>query len=208
MSLSVFRTRARLKVTSFQTITGDTPVVVVFGESGYESASEVLVNGQQAPAFYITGGAQLIATLPTGVDVATTVDVFNESASRDDVSVALSPGTGVRLQTVRGVAYVIQKVVKALSSRAGSDTFNIDLGGGLTSLLASARPRNELPSLISNVISTTVERLRTLETDELPAAERIGNVRASRIAMSTDTIFIELEVSNALGETGKARVST
>ena len=208
MSLSVFRTRARLRVVSFQTITGDSPVVIVFGESGYLDASDVLINGQPSPTFYVVTDAQIIATLPVGIAAATTVDIFNEAASKSDTSVSLSPGTGVRMQNVRGVAYVTQRLVKALSTRAGSDTFNVSLGGGLTSLIASARPRSEMPSLIATAISTTVESLRALEPPTLAASERIGTARATKISFQTaDTISIEMEITNALGETAKARVS-
>jgi hypothetical protein len=207
MTISVFRQRARLPVTSFQAVVTDPPTVVIKGNGGFSAAAEVLINGAPATTYFLLSDSQIIAQIPPGTTV-TSVDVYSDSALDSTLAVALTPGVGRRLSIARGVEYVTNKVLKALSTRAGSDSFNPTLGGGLQGLVASARPRQEMPALIATAISTTVESLRRLEPTDLPAAERIGTVRATSISFPYgDTISIELEITNALGETARTRVS-
>lgn len=207
MTISTFRQRARLPVTSFRLLDSDPPTVLIKGNGGFVDAAEVLINSSPAESFILLSDTQIIAKSIVGVSV-TSVDVFSDSAPSDTYAVSLVPGIGRRLGVSGGVDYVVNKVLKALSTRAGSDSFNPTIGGGLPALVASARPRQEMPALIATAISTTVEGLRRLEPSSLSASERIGTVRATNISFPQgDTISIELEITNALGETARTRVS-
>ena len=209
MDLSVLRKRSKLSVDSFRLIhTFSDTVVDIRGISDFNKATEVIINGEEVTSFAVLSDSRILATPTVEVESIESVEVLAD-AYLENQTKFVEVNLGSRATSVEGIDKVIQKVIKVLLTTPGTDSRNLNLGGGLNAYIGQALNPVEVPSDIATSIRITEEQIIGSESEaNLPDRDKLSSIKILSISMADSTsLRLNLEIKNKLGDTGSTEVS-
>lgn len=167
----------------------------------FQQATEVYINGVQAPEFIVISDHELLAQVPLGMEksVISQISVLAETPSRDRSSV-MHFEIGKTFKPLRGIERLIQYFCKVLLQTPGSDRFQPTVGGGLLALIGQNVERGSGQSLAASV-SGSVARARDQvisiqgKISRTPPDERLLNATTEAVGFDASTTTVAARVS-------------
>lgn len=209
MDLNILRKRSKLSIDSFKLINSFSETVVdIRGISDFNKATEVLVNGEEVSSFITLSDSRILATPSLVVESIESVEVLAD-AYLENQTKFVQVSLGSRAVPVEGIDKVIQKVIKVLLTTPGTDSRNLELGGGLNSYIGQPLNPIEVPSDIATSVRITEEQIISSEADaNLPDRDKLSSIKILSISMADNTsLRLNLEIMNKIGDTGSTEVS-
>jgi len=209
MDLNILRKRSKLNIDSFKLINSFKDTVIdIRGVSDFNRASEVIVNGEEVPSFVILSDSRILATPNLVMDSIESIEVLSD-AYLENQTKFVQVSLGSRARSVEGIDKVIQKVIKVLLNTPGTDSRNLNLGGGLNTYIGQPLNPKEVPSDIATSVRITEEQIIGSESEKnLPDRDKLSSIKILSISMADSTsLRLNLEITNKLGDTGSTEVS-
>jgi hypothetical protein len=210
MDIEVIQRKTKLEIVTFSVkAIFNPPILDVKGVRGFFEIDSVIVNGQSSTKVSVLSDTRALVELPVGVTEIFSLDVLS-SNSQDSNQFLLESGMRKKPVLTSGVSRVIQKVVKVLLTRPGSDIFNPALGGGLQQLVAGAgASHGDLSSaLITTIKASENSIIKSEMREDMPNSDKLGSISISEITpLEKSGVSLNLEITNKDGDTGKASVS-
>lgn len=109
--------------------------------------------------------------------------------------------------TITGLSKLAQEYIMMLLRTPNFDSFNPDLGGGITAV-TGIEGDDQIKSVIRNIIEKTTSDVRSVQAGQgLPTNERLSTVTIENIEISHEesTAFLEMRIIAESGEAGFVR---
>jgi len=179
------------------------------------SASAVLINGIESPAFLVLDRHTIVVEIPSSQvgDLVRSVAVLSSRIAKTERSV-LSFRIGGSSSRVSGILRLVQRYTLMLLTSPGSDIINPEMGGGLLSLvgktLQGAGRGENVRSSIQQSISKTTADIRKLQSqgpgfdpDETLLSALLINVNFDA---RTTTLAVRAQLESAAGRAAVANL--
>lgn len=210
--LQVVFLRDMIRISSVRPdLTKPFPALRVVGTDMDEAVS-VLINGVESPQYLPISRTELIAEIPSNIDVVASVAVLTNtllSTARSVVVIRLNSQSS----KVSGIVRLVQRFITMLLTSPGTDLYRPSMGGGLQSLIArtfSRRDSQALQSIATQAVRKTVTDLIEIQStsDFLAPDERIASAQVTGVTFDarTTTLAIQAALDSEAGRSALANL--
>lgn len=202
-----------MPVIRVEPLDSDVPSLRVTGRN-FRSASAVLINGIESPAFLPVSDGQLLAEIPSSIvgDLVRSVAVLSNRITTTDRSV-LSFRISGSSSKVRGILRLVQRYTLMMLTKPGSDLLNPELGGGLTNLVGQVvggSQSSNVQSAVQQIVSKTASDIKRIqsESNALTESETLASATLATVVFdpSTTTLAIRVQLTAANGQEALANL--
>lgn len=211
MDLSLVQFEQDVSFTSLDATRINDAVVLVVTGPNYTEVARVLINDVEAE-FDVVSSTQLYVTMPSNITELLSLRIVagGPIQTTDPVKITWTPS--LDRGAVYGISALVQRVLKVLLTRRGSNAFDRSQGAGLHGLVGTqAIDAGGGADLVVDRIQDTEIYLRADPNySNLPADERLDgiDVLSSNWNRDTQTVELQIKITNALGQTAAIEVST
>lgn len=179
----------------------------------YSDARRVEVNGASVLFEVVSGNkAVLLAELPSTVTAIESVRVISGGPIQTTDPVSITWTSALDRGTTSGISALVQRVLKVLLTRAGSNAFSMQEGAGLHQLVGSIDvDRDGSAEFIADRVKDTADYFRDdPRYAQLPETEQLAEIQvlSSSWDRATQTVDLQLAITNVLGQTASVQVAT
>lgn len=211
MDLSLVQFEQDVAFTSItvEMLTDNTPAIVLRG-ADYRLINRVVLNDVDVE-FTVEDAHQLIVPVPDDVTQILSLRVVSGGPIQTEDPVRVMWRGGLDLGPVTGISALVQRVLKVLLTRQGTNAFSLDEGAGLHTLVGT----NDVDRAGSTEFLN--ERVRDTETyllndpnfNKLPPEERLDAIEilSSTWNREQQSVDLLLSVTNQLGQTASVQVN-
>lgn len=182
-----------------------TPSIALVGPN-LSKADRVSINGIDSPSFVILNANKLIAQIPES-EVGNPIDVivYSYDAGNTRRNSAITIGFGKVVGKTSGQSYLVQKFLKVLLTKKGSNIFNTDEGTLFYQLEGSVVSQNEniIAALVNNAVKEAEQFIADNQsTIQDPSAKlSSADVKSVRWLKDKQTIAVSVSITSEDGET-------
>lgn len=190
------------------------PSIRVVGQD-MNTASTVLINGLESPAFVVVSQSEIISEIPSSVvgDLIRSVAVLSNRIGSSDRSVLVFR-LGGNSSKVSGILRLVQRFVLMLLTTPGTDLLNPELGGGLLNIIGrqvQGSQQGGINTAVQQSISKAAGDLRTIQAKasaNLLASERLTSATLAGVQFDarTTTLAIRVIVESSAGKAALANL--
>lgn len=191
----------------------DPPMIRLRGED-FSKAYLVTINGIAVTDFKILSKEIIEFVLPEALRAPphrlSSVDVYSETFTSTPTSF-LEPRLGSMPATTRGLHKLVQQYVKILMTKPGTNVFDLESGGGLSTVIGALTDQRNMQAIVANVMSAINRTSRQVFNSQyrraMPADERLKSVQVADIRVDPRSTGINIKLLFE-SEAGKAALST
>jgi hypothetical protein len=178
----------------------------------FDHAVRVLINDMDSPSWIINSRHQIIAQVPTALELGNVTSL--EVLSADFTATARSKiifELGMNTKKVSGLRLMMQTFLKILFTTPGTDVFVKKLGGGALQVVGKHFDANNTQNLVSD-LSISIRRtemqmigLQSRQT-RMPEDERLAaaNILGVRLDPASTTLIARVEL---IAQSGKLAIA-
>jgi hypothetical protein len=204
MDLRVVKLTDLLTVHKYEYTALSTPSISVVGPD-LSKADKVVINGMESPSFVVLTKTKLIAEIPESErtkQLQVTVYSYDAGTTRRNAQIFL--GLDKKVGKSTGQSYVVQKFLKLLLTKEGSNAFNENEGCAFYELEGSTSPKDELiiAALVNNAVSSVETFILENQGSIKDPASRLLSATVSNVQWVKDaqTINVSINLVNEAGE--------
>lgn len=204
MDLRVVKLTDLLTVHKYEYTALTTPSISVVGPD-LSKADKVMINGIESPSFVVLTKTKLIAEVPESEltkQLQVTVYSYDAGTTRRNSQIFLGMDKKVGIST--GQSYVVQKFLKLLLTKDGSNAFNSNEGCLFYELEGSTSPKDELiiSALVNNAVIAVETFILENQGNITDSASRLLSATVSNVQWVKDsqTINVSINLVNEAGE--------
>jgi hypothetical protein len=214
IDFQIVSAKTLLPVESIAPIRGFLPPSIVVLGTNLNQAQEVYFNGVKVSEFIVASPNRLIVRIPDS-------QVGNAFQSIQAYAIILDPNQNASLslailrpvQTIQGIARLVQSWVMVFMTTPGSDIFSPNSGGGGQALVG--RNTDGKGSGVSADIAAAIQRTNDelvrlqAQISNIPLAEKLlsSNLQALSFDSSTTTLEAQVSLKNMVGQAAQVTLS-
>lgn len=204
MDLRVIKLTDILTVHKYEYTSLLTPSIAVVGPN-LSKADRVVINGIESPSFVVLTNTKLIAEIPKSeINKQLSITVYSYDAGNTRRNAQVFLGMDSKVGKTSGQSYIVQKFLKLLLSKDGSNAFNPDEGCTFYELEGSTSPKDELiiSALVDNAVRSVESFILENQGSITDPASRLMSATVSSVewVKDTQTINVSINLVNEAGE--------
>jgi hypothetical protein len=182
-----------------------TPSISIVGPD-LSTADSVKINGILSPSVVVLNKSKIIAQVPES-EVGKPVDVvvYSYDAGNTRRNSAVNIGFGSVVGKTSGQSYLVQKFIKVLMTKKGSNVFNPDEGTSFYQLEGSNVTNNEsvISALVNNAVSDAENFILDNQTNIQNPSAKLSSAEVKRVRWLKDqqTISVSVALTSESGDT-------
>ena len=205
MDIRVIKLTDILTVHSKEYTKLSTPSISIVGPD-LSTADSVKINGMVSPSFVVMNKSKIIAQVPES-EVGKQIDVvvYSYDSGNTRRNSAINIGFGNVVGKTQGQSYLVQKFIKVLMTKKGSNVFNPAEGTEFYQLEGSNVTNNEsvISALVNNAVSDAENFILDNQTNIQNTSAKLSSAEVKRVRWLKDqqTISVSIAITSENGDT-------
>lgn len=158
--------------------------------SDVRTTARVVINGVDSSEFSILSSRELVASIPSSErgNPIRSLTLVGEGGKASSIQFNLKSHT-----KMTDSIYVLQRFMRILLMRPGSDLFNPTIGVGLSELVGKVN-FDDIESMISSSIRVAETQLKDLQNESLVDSKLLSVVELTDVSYSINNLTVSLSV--------------
>lgn len=154
------------------------------------NTARVVINGTDSTEFAILSTRELVATIPSSErgNPIRSLTLVGEGGEAASIQFNLKSHT-----KMTDSIYVLQRFMRILLMRPGSDIFNYELGVGLSNLVGQVN-FEEIEAMISSSIRVAETQLKEIQSESLVDSKLLSVVELTDVSYSINNLTVSLSI--------------
>lgn len=154
------------------------------------NTARVVINGTDSTEFAILSTRELVATIPSSErgNPIRSLTLVGEGGEAASIQFNLKSHT-----KMTDSIYVLQRFMRILLMRPGSDIFNYELGVGLSDLVGQVN-FEEIEAMISSSIRVAETQLKEIQSESLVDSKLLSVVELTDVSYSINNLTVSLSI--------------
>ena len=208
MDIRVVKVTDILRIDSFEITKLATPSIVIVGVDIFK-VDYVKINNVKSPGVIVLNKSKALVQLPES-EIGKTLDIsmieaYSYDAGNTRRNTKIELGLGSFVGKTSNQSYLVQKFVKLLMTKTGSNTFKQDEGSDFTGIVGSQFPAD--PSIVKAVVTRSIRSVESyiLENQQTVTnpSSRLSTIQIKSVVWNKDEQSLSVSVS-LIDETGNS----